>query len=436
MSAEKIALCFTPRTLNFFFAELTEARTVVLSMMFFVHNMKRPLSAPPEDRRAVDLPPRRRSVTLRDDAASYHLNLSRFLAEFPHLQNYRCSLLLAPSPDEDDPLGPSMLLAVKSHPQSAARRVALRQTWAKQWLIEGYKVRAVFLMARSNHTGAMEMVGRESQEYGDVLLWDFMEGHHNLSLKERCFLEWLHLHLPHVDFIFKGDDDEFVNPTALVRYVKEHGTPYTLHGALQNHSIVLRHSKYQVSKTLFPNPKYPCFLSGGGFVFPGHAVKLLYWASRRLPVFPLDDVYFGFLALAANVTLRNERRFFVWGLKFDTCSFQNALVVHGISPPNLVDVWTKVQEARCHGVSFPAPPPGSGLLNVASQFLTWASGILDIAFPFLAWPSELPNLASHLLALASALLHPASQHHALDSGLLIVASQFLITVSGLLDLSP
>ncbi|XP_075117292.1 acetylgalactosaminyl-O-glycosyl-glycoprotein beta-1,3-N-acetylglucosaminyltransferase-like [Leptodactylus fuscus] len=293
---------------------------------------------------------RRNSVTLDDRVYTYHLNLSHFQEEYPHLQSYHCSLLYTPQLDNEG-TSPILLLAIKSHPASVSRRAALRRTWAKRVEVMGYRVRPVFLMALSDHDKQMEIVKVEKAEYEDILLWDFMEGHHNLSLKERCFLEWLHYNPHQANFIFKGDDDVFVNPSSLVRYIKEHPSPSTLHGALQRHSVVLRYSKYQVSNTLFPNPKYPYFLSGGGFLFPGASVRPLYRASLRLPVFPLDDVYFGFLSLAANLTLHHDSRFYVFGLKFDPCDYQRALVVHRTDPDHLLQIWGDVQQAQCNGTT-------------------------------------------------------------------------------------
>ncbi|XP_018109391.2 acetylgalactosaminyl-O-glycosyl-glycoprotein beta-1,3-N-acetylglucosaminyltransferase [Xenopus laevis] len=294
----------------------------------------------------------RGSVTLFDGLFTYQLNISQFQSEFPHLQNYNCSITLAPWGVQHMKTSEKLLLlAIKSHPGSGGRREALRRTWARERLINGYRVKHLFLLASSPVRGQMELVKVENQAFGDILQWDFNEEHHNLSLKERCLLEWLHHQLHRVTFIFKGDDDEYVNPQGLVRYIGEHGSsPYVLHGALQRHSLVMRrHIKYKVSHALFPNSKYPFFLSGGGFLIPGGAVWPLYVASQTLPVFPLDDVYCGFLALAANLSYRHEPRFHVFGLNYDVCQFQGALVVHRVGPETLVKIWEEVQRATCRG---------------------------------------------------------------------------------------
>ncbi|KAJ1080168.1 hypothetical protein NDU88_000388 [Pleurodeles waltl] len=208
--------------------------------------------------------------------------------------------------------------------------MATRQTWAAEREVSGYHVKTLFLMAKTENASHMQLVAREIKEYHDILQWDFVESHHNLSLKERCFLEWVHYNCKEVEFIFKGDDDEFVNPEAVVKYVKE--TPeaaHTIHGNMQTKSVVMHTGKYRVSKSLFPYCLYPIFPSGGGFILPGAFIPALYQVSTWLPVFPLDDVYFGFLALAANLSLRHDERFDTLGTLNGICSYKKALVIHG-----------------------------------------------------------------------------------------------------------
>ncbi|XP_040202945.1 beta-1,3-galactosyltransferase 5-like [Rana temporaria] len=294
------------------------------------------------------LPIKRQSVSLSSGAYTYHLNLTRFEAEFPQLQSYRCTLIQEPKQEEQGSTNQKLLiLAVKSQPGTGARRSVLRRTWAKEREINGYRIKPIFLLGKTGVKGHMEMAKYESQVYGDILQWDMAEGHHNLSLKERCFLEWLYLKSPQVDHIFKVDEDEFVNPDVIVQYITEYGSPDTIHGYHQHRPPVMRNTKYRITKTLYPQEHYPAFVSGGGFLFPGASVTGLYNASLLLPVFPLDDVYFGFLSVAANLTFRHDSRFYVQGLKYDVCKYKEALVVHGINEKNMARIWQEVQNRKC-----------------------------------------------------------------------------------------
>ena len=53
-------------------------------------------------------------------------------------------------------------------------------------------------------------------QYGDIIQADFLDTYRNLSLKDLALLEWTILHCPDVPFIFKGDDDIFLNVDNLV----------------------------------------------------------------------------------------------------------------------------------------------------------------------------------------------------------------------------
>ncbi|XP_075703441.1 beta-1,3-galactosyltransferase 5-like isoform X2 [Rhinoderma darwinii] len=298
------------------------------------------------------IPVMRQSVTLNDGKYDYYLNLTSFESEFPHLQTYLCSVIHSPpiAPYDDSNL-PLLIMAVKSHPGAGSRRAALRHTWAKEQELKGFKMRRLFLVGRTESSGEMEIVNLESTVYKDILQWDMIEGHHNLSLKERCFLEWLHYNVPEVDYIYKGDDDEFVNVELVVENIKEYAFTDTVYGFHQHRPPVMRHTKYSISKTLYPLTNYPGFVSGGGFIFPGLSVASLFEASCKIPVFPLDDVYFGFLALAANLTYKHDSRFYVSGLKYSVCKYKEAMVVHGISPDRLLVIWREVNEHTCENTN-------------------------------------------------------------------------------------
>ncbi|KAG8579303.1 hypothetical protein GDO81_010801 [Engystomops pustulosus] len=310
---------------------------------------------PPEDHPenkspSYILPPHRESVTLNDGVNEFHLNFSRFQEEFPYEQDYVCKVILTPN-IYHEPSKSLIILAVKSHPATSGRRNALRQTWAREWQLDGYVLRPVFLVGRTEVSGQMELVKIESKEYGDILQWDLKEGYHSLPLKERCLLEYIVHNLSKVAFIYKGDEDMYVNPSVLVNLLKTFGSnPLVLHGNVMTRQTVGRSGRNIISKYIFPGPFYPKFLSGGGFVYTGPSARLLYEVSQKIPVFPLDDVYFGFLTLAANLTLRHDGRFKVFGLRFEPCEYQKAVVIHGLSPELLVERWHKVESANCSNI--------------------------------------------------------------------------------------
>ncbi|XP_026515585.1 acetylgalactosaminyl-O-glycosyl-glycoprotein beta-1,3-N-acetylglucosaminyltransferase-like [Terrapene carolina triunguis] len=153
-----------------------------------------------------------------------------------------------------------------------------------------------------------------------------------------------------------GDDEEFVNPPAIVAYLSQ--TPnasHVIHGYIRNHSAVMRSTKYRVSSTLFPQDTYPDFPSGGGFLMPRASVPALVTTSEHIPVFPLDDVYFGFLVLAAGLRYRHDNRFRVYGVRDELCLYAEAFVVHGVSLGRVEVVRRGLYKERRCNVTGPLP---------------------------------------------------------------------------------
>ncbi|XP_018429690.1 PREDICTED: beta-1,3-galactosyltransferase 5-like [Nanorana parkeri] len=294
----------------------------------------------------------RQSETLYHNKDEFYMDMSEYSRQYPALQEYHCRTFIGLSGycRTSDPL---IILAVKSHPASSGRRSALRYTWAQERRIWGYRFLPVFLLANSGRRPEIESLVEEALFYGDIVLWDFMESHHNLSLKERCFLEWLHYRCPEAKYILKADDDEFVNPHSLASYISStvQRFPLQVHGFCQTRAPVERNGKYGIPVSAFPNKFYPPFVSGGGFLFPGEVVPSLLQASLTIPVFPLDDVYFGLLALAANVSFHHELRFRTFGLKSnEICRFRDVLVVHRLSRRRLLEIWDALP------YTLPCPP--------------------------------------------------------------------------------
>ncbi|KAM4036971.1 UDP-GlcNAc:betaGal beta-1,3-N-acetylglucosaminyltransferase 7-like isoform 2-T2 [Anomaloglossus baeobatrachus] len=297
-------------------------------------------------------PSLRRSATLYDTNFSFFLDLEVYNKSYPGLQNYRCRAfigLLGYCHTQD----PLILMAVKSHAKARERRDSLRKTWAQERSIGGFRFKPVFLMANSGMKRQMMRLIEEALLYKDILLWDFFESHHNLSLKERCFLEWLYYRCSQAKYIFKGDDDEFVNPHALAAYITSSDPTNRLkiHGHLQVNPPPDRHGKYEVPISIYPHKYYPPFVSGGGFLIPAEIVPSLHWAASIIPVFPLDDVFLGFLALATKVEFHHDPRFFSFGLKNDDfCHYLDVLVVHGLTPQRILEVWENLPSLQ------PCPP--------------------------------------------------------------------------------
>lgn len=119
---------------------------------------------------------------------------------------------------------PFLLLAIKSLIPHFDRRQAIRESWGKEIESGDITVKRVFLLGQTppedNFPDLSDMIKFESETHHDILLWNYRDTFFNLTLKEVLFLKWVSSSCADVQFIFKGDDDVFVNTHQILDYLK------------------------------------------------------------------------------------------------------------------------------------------------------------------------------------------------------------------------
>ncbi|XP_042201552.1 N-acetyllactosaminide beta-1,3-N-acetylglucosaminyltransferase 2 [Callorhinchus milii] len=257
---------------------------------------------------------------------------------------------------------PFLLLVVKSVVGSFERRQAIRETWGKEGKVEGLEVRLVFLLGSSRGEGygpnLKALLGFEDGLYGDLLQWDFRDTLFNLTLKDTLFLRWADTHCPGARYIFKGDDDIFLNTPALVSHLRslnqtETSSPIYLGQSILNASPLRDlKSKYFIPSTLYEGA-YPGYMGGGGFVYSGSLIKPLYAVSHYIPFFPIDDVFTGMCFLALGVSPTHHEGFRTFDIdqrhRRDPCVHRDLLLVHQRTPLEVTWLWEAVRnpELKC-----------------------------------------------------------------------------------------
>ncbi|XP_067828348.1 acetylgalactosaminyl-O-glycosyl-glycoprotein beta-1,3-N-acetylglucosaminyltransferase-like isoform X2 [Heptranchias perlo] len=291
---------------------------------------------------------RRQSVNLIDGKYTFSLNLTRYQEVYPYMQHYNCKFNTSEAKTCPSlKSGSLLIIATNSQPTSFYRRSALRRSWAQSQQLKDYMVITFFMVAMTRNEKLMALVAYESREYGDIILWDFEEQRANLTLKIRCLLQWLNDECTSADFVLKVDDDEFVNPEAVVNYINgDKNATTAISGNVHRHPMVYRIGSNKVSTYLHPSDIYPDFASGGGYLVPRAFIPELYRQSKRLPVFPVDDVDMGYLVLASKIPLRHQNQFHMWGLEYTVKKFKEAFVVHSLAPQQVIEMWNNLQKEK------------------------------------------------------------------------------------------
>ncbi|XP_061541459.1 N-acetyllactosaminide beta-1,3-N-acetylglucosaminyltransferase 2-like [Phycodurus eques] len=287
-----------------------------------------------------------------------------------HSTNATCG---AGAADEKEP--PLLLLAIKSTELNFKNRQAIRQTWGQVgWVathrknskrkqeIGGY-IRRVFLMGKENPQDSggdvAELLRMEGQNYGDIVQWNFSDTFFNLTLKDVLFWKWFSGHCGQTRFVFKGDDDVFVNTPNMIAYLHDElERPHAEHA--MNEFMVgdvigaafpnrVKQSKYFVPDSFY-NGLYPTYAGGGGVLYSGQMAKRLHELSGRVHLFPIDDVFVGMCMARLNVYPIRHPGFLTFDFpdneEQEPCAYHTILLVHKRSPMQLIELWDSVSKTQ------------------------------------------------------------------------------------------
>uniref|UniRef100_A0A3B4B3B3 Hexosyltransferase n=1 Tax=Periophthalmus magnuspinnatus TaxID=409849 RepID=A0A3B4B3B3_9GOBI len=249
-----------------------------------------------------------------------------------------------------------LLIVVKSVIEQHDRREAVRQTWGREYETESGSVRTVFLLGTAS-TGKdsrnlQRLLEYEDRLYGDILQWDFMDTFFNLTLKEVNFLKWFNIYCPRTRFIFKGDDDVFVNTHNLLELIRfrteERRDERLFVGDIISKAAPIRNrqSKYYIPKELYDGP-YPPYAGGGGFLMSGALARNLFRASEAVQLYPIDDVFLGMCLQRLGTAPESHAGFRTFGvtrrrlspMNSEPCFYKQLIVVHKLSPHELLRMW-------------------------------------------------------------------------------------------------
>ncbi|KAI1891549.1 hypothetical protein AGOR_G00144940 [Albula goreensis] len=249
-----------------------------------------------------------------------------------------------------------LLIVIKSIITQHDRREVIRRTWGKEHEVDGMKVKTLFLLGASSNEAEkanhQKLLEYEDYIYGDILQWDFLDSFFNLTLKETHFLKWFSTYCGEVSYIFKGDDDVFVNVQNIFEFLRDTNIKNLFVGDVlfKAKPIRKKENKYYIPQALYNKTHYPPYAGGGGFLMDGTLARKLYAASETLDLYPIDDVFLGMCLEVLQVSPVKHNAFKTFGLvknkssrlNKEPCFFKSMIVVHKLLPPELTRMWNLV----------------------------------------------------------------------------------------------
>ncbi|CAN9499567.1 unnamed protein product [Ophioblennius macclurei] len=247
---------------------------------------------------------------------------------------------------------PFLLLAVKSLAPHFDRRQAIRQSWGRAGVTANRTVATVFLLgnttAGDHHPDLTAMLRYESERHRDIVQWDFRDSFFNLTVKEVLFLEWIQNRCAGARFIFKGDDDVFVNTRRILDFLKGLsgqrakdlfvGDVITNAGPHRDKKV-----KYFIPESMYVG-MYPPYAGGGGYLYSGEVAARLHNASRQVALYPIDDVYTGMCLRKLGLAPEKHKGFRTFNIeekyRSNPCAYKSLMLVHPRTPQEMIQIWS------------------------------------------------------------------------------------------------
>ncbi|XP_076316741.1 beta-1,3-galactosyltransferase 5-like isoform X1 [Tachypleus tridentatus] len=202
-----------------------------------------------------------------------------------------------------------LVIFIHSAPDHFQKRRAIRKTWGQERHLVDDLLRIVFMVGEVQGRGEVQKaLERESYIHRDMVQGNFLDTYKNLTYKHVMGLKWVTYFCRQAKYIFKTDDDIFVDIFQLVTYLKGSLGLAPPRGLIMcfliRNPYVKRsqRSKWRVSFKEYPGKYYPPYCAGWGIIMSPDVVFNLYLQSTQVPYFWVDDVHVsGTLAQRAGV---------------------------------------------------------------------------------------------------------------------------------------
>ena len=221
----------------------------------------------------------------------------------------------------------TMVTFIKSAAANLRRRELLRRTWTSVCSMNGWSLRAVYVIGRTWHAATNRLLEEEQRRYGDLLQYDGPDNYRNMPYKVLAGMQWADQRLPGRVLYASADDDFLVDLEALTggfekrleaarskNQSSENAQPTGLPpprgyewievtderdvtapmlclfsgGALEP---VGRDGKWRVDRDVYPHEWFPRYCHGGMYVMEVDTMRRILRESRHAPALHLDDVW-------------------------------------------------------------------------------------------------------------------------------------------------
>ncbi|XP_059190951.1 beta-1,3-galactosyltransferase 2-like [Centropristis striata] len=249
---------------------------------------------------------------------------------------------------------PFLVLMVPVAPRNVAARDAIRQTWGKDSLVQGEVVLTLFMLGLSGGADVkqvQEQLKQENLQHQDLIQSDFIDTYLNLTTKTMVIMDWLATRCPGAAYAMKIDSDMFLNIDNLMIMLQKPDTPKLnyLTGMLMWNRPVVRskNSKWYVPVEMYPDPKYPTYTLGMGYIFSNDLPERFVEVSKSIKPFRIEDAYVGMCMKKLGLAPKsppNPSQFRAYNKRYNRCEYSKVITFILGSPKQLLEYWTDLKK--------------------------------------------------------------------------------------------
>ena len=196
-----------------------------------------------------------------------------------------------------------LIIYVHSSPNNLKRRIAIRETWAKNSFF--LDIKTIFVMGK-NDNQSNDNIKLEQGIYNDIVQENFVDSYRNLTYKGIAALKWISNYCTNTKFVLKADDDMIIDMFAVLKHLKS----LSDHNAYKPRSVMCytwdkarvfrdKNEKWYLTKEEYNKDWFGQYCSGSAFILTSDIVSEMFTASLHIRFFWIDDYYVSGLLIRA-----------------------------------------------------------------------------------------------------------------------------------------
>ena len=265
-----------------------------------------------------------------------------------------------------------LIVFVTSAVGNFLEREAIRETWGGYAVERGAVL--LFVVGDTLNQTIEDKILEEDEKYSDILQGKYFDSYYNLTLKTMSVMKWVSDNCEKIKFVFKVDDDVFVNMQAIVDFSEMRYFKSAIIGNIARRWGPQRNpvNKWYLPKSIYKELRFPNFATGTSYLFTGDAAKPLFETANKMSPLYLEDVFMtGIVAEKAHIRRLHHSMIRNTHLSITSCNYKFFMTSHKHTPQDIKRLWHLIYEHPCDKKLQKALDKKIKSLSIKSKSTSW-----------------------------------------------------------------